>query len=132
VYDAITSDRCYHDGIAPYEALKNMYDWVNENFEKELVEQFIKCLGIYPIGSMIKLNTGQIGIVVSASEKSRLRPIILLLVNSKGEQYKRPKLLNLAHPKWARGPKPIEINSILESHDVDINIAGVIANEAII
>ena len=132
VYDAITSDRCYHDGIAPYEALKNMYDWVNENFEKELVEEFIKCLGIYPIGSMIKLNTGQIGIVVSASEKSRLRPIILLLVNSKGEHYKRPKLLNLAHPKWARGPQPLEIHSILESHDVDINIAGVIANEAVI
>ena len=132
VYDAITSDRCYHDGIAPYEALKNMYDWVNENFEKELVEQFIKCLGIYPIGSMIKLNTGQIGIVVSASEKSRLRPIILLLVNSKGEQYKRPKLLNLSHPKWARGSKPLEINSILESQDVDINVAGVIANESVI
>jgi putative nucleotidyltransferase with HDIG domain len=129
VYDAITSDRCYHDGIAPYEALKNMYDWVNENFDKELVEQFIKCLGIYPIGSMVQLNTGQTGIVVSASEKSRLRPIVLLLINSKGEHYNRPKLINLAHPKWARGPQQLEIKKILDSHECDINVPSIIANE---
>ncbi|MGD8525599.1 MAG: HD-GYP domain-containing protein [Thioalkalispiraceae bacterium] len=132
VYDAITSDRCYHDGIAPYEALKNMYEWVNENFEKELVEQFIKCLGIYPIGSMVQLNTGQTGIVVSASEKSRLRPIILLLINSKGENYTRPKLINLSHPKWARGPKALEIQTILQTSECDIDVPKVIANESFI
>lgn len=132
VYDAITSDRCYHDGIAPYEALKNMYEWVNDNFDKELVEQFIKCLGIYPIGSMVQLNTGQTGIVVSASEKSRLRPIVLLLINSKGEYYSRPKLINLAHPKWARGAQSLEIHKILESSECDINVPGIIANESFI
>jgi len=132
VYDAITSDRCYHDGIAPYEALKNMYDWVNDNFEKELIEQFIKCLGIYPIGSMVQLNTGQTGVVVSASEKSRLRPIVLLLINSKGGRYSRPKLLNMAHPKWAHGPEALEIDKILQSGECDIDVPSVISNESII
>ena len=73
VYDAITSDRCYHDAISPSDALKNMYEWVNEDFDKELVENFIKCLGIYPIGSVVKLNMGHVGLVVSASEKSKLQ-----------------------------------------------------------
>ena len=130
VYDAITSDRCYHDGIAPYEALKDMYSWVNDNFDKELIEQFIKCLGIYPIGSMVQLNTGQVGIVVSASEKSRLRPIVLLLINSKGEHYKRSKLINLAHPKWAQGSQPLDIKEILDNSDCDIDVPAVIANES--
>ena len=65
VYDAITSDRCYQDGIAPHDALKNMFNWAGEKFDADLVENFIKCLGIYPIGSMLELNTGHIGIVVS-------------------------------------------------------------------
>lgn len=130
VYDAITSDRCYHDGIAPYEALKNMYEWVGDNFEKELIEQFIKCLGIYPIGSLVQLNTGQTGIVVSASEKSRLRPIVLLMINSKGEHYSRPKLINMSHPKWHRDKHKLEIEKILQSGEADIDVPGVIANQS--
>ncbi len=132
VYDAITSDRCYHDGIAPYEALKNMYEWISEDFEKELVEQFIKCLGIYPIGSMIQLNLGQIGIVVSASEKSRLRPIVLLVINSKGERYVKPKLINLAHPRWREGKQKLEIRKILQNDECDIDLPSVIQDESLI
>jgi putative nucleotidyltransferase with HDIG domain len=132
VYDAITSDRCYHDAIAPYEALKNMYEWISEDFDQDLVEKFIKCLGIYPIGSMVQLNMGQVGIVVSASEKSRLRPIVLLVINSKGERYPRPKLINLAHPRWRKDKKKLEIRKILGNQECDINLPEVIQNESLI
>ncbi|MFP3873285.1 MAG: HD-GYP domain-containing protein [Thiohalophilus sp.] len=132
VYDAITSDRCYHDGMPPYEALKNMYEWISEDFEQELVEQFIKCLGIYPIGSMVQLNMGQTGIVVSASEKSRLRPIVLLVINSKGERYVKPKLINLAHPRWREGKQKLEIRKILHNDECDIDLPAVIQDESLI
>lgn len=132
VYDAITSDRCYHDGMAPYDALKNMYEWISEDFEQELVEQFIKCLGIYPIGSMVQLNMGQIGIVVSASEKSRLRPIVLLVINSKGERYVKPKLINLAHPRWCEGSQKLEVRKILHNNECDIDLPTVIQDESLI
>jgi HD-GYP domain-containing protein (c-di-GMP phosphodiesterase class II) len=132
VYDAITSDRCYHDGISPHEALKNMFDWAGENFDAELVEQFIKCLGIYPIGSMVELNSGHIGIVVSASEKSRLRPIILVVINKSGERYSMPRLLNLAHPQWSKKENLLEIKHIVSSHETDLDMHQIVANEAVI
>lgn len=131
VYDAITSDRCYHDAITPYDALKNMYEWVKEDFDKEMIEQFIKCLGIYPIGSVVELNMGHVGIVVSASEKSKLRPIVMLVLNSKREKFPKPKLLNLAHPKWRNGARKLEVKTILNSHEYDFNIKDIVMNENI-
>ena len=132
VYDAITSDRCYHDGISPHEALKNMFDWAGENFNADLVEQFIKCLGIYPIGSMVQLNSGHIGIVVSVSEKARLRPIILVVINKSGERYTIPRLLNLAHPQWSKKENLLEIKHIVSSHETDIDMHQLVSNEAVI
>ena len=132
VYDAITSDRCYHDGIAPHDALKNMFDWAGENFDADLVENFIKCLGIYPIGSMVELNTGHIGIVVSASEKARLRPIILVVINKNGKRYDVPRLLNLAHPQWKNKENLLEVKRIVSSHETELDMHQLVANEALI
>jgi len=131
VYDAITSDRCYHDAITPYDALKNMYEWVKEDFDKDMVERFIKCLGIYPIGCVVKLNMGHVGIVVSASEKSKLRPIVMLVLNSKHEKFPTPKLINLAHPKWRTGAQKLEVKTILSKNEYDFNIKDIIMNEVI-
>ena len=132
VYDAITSDRCYHDGIAPHDALKNMFDWAGDNFDADLVEKFIRCLGIYPIGSMVELNTGHIGIVVSASEKARLRPIILVVINRNGERYDIPRLLNLAHPQWSKKENLLEVKRIVSSHETDLDMHQIVGNEALI
>lgn len=130
VYDAITSDRCYHDAISPYDALKNMYEWVKEDFDKEMIEQFIKCLGIYPIGSVVELNLGHVGIVVSASEKSKLRPILMLILNSKREKFPTPKLINLAHPKWSGGgTQKLEVKRILNKQEYNFNIEDIIMDE---
>jgi len=132
VYDAITSDRCYHDAITPYDALRNMYEWVNEDFDKDIIEQFIKCLGIYPIGCVVELNLGHVGIVVSASEKSKLRPIVMLVLNSKRERFPMPKLINLAHPKWRTGAQKLEVKNILSKNEYNFNIKDIIRNENII
>jgi len=132
VYDAITSDRCYHDAISPYDALKNMYEWVKEDFDKEMIESFIKCLGIYPIGSVVETNLGHIGIVVSASEKSKLRPIVMLVQNSKKETFPKPKLVNLAHPKWRTGDQKLEVKRILSKNDYNFDITDIVVNESII
>lgn len=132
VYDAITSDRVYHDAISPYDALKNMYEWVKEDFDKDMIEKFIKCLGIYPIGCVVELNLGHVGIVVSASEKSKLRPIVMLVQNSKHETFPKPKLINLAHPKWRTGDQKLEVKRILSKNDYDFNIKDIVMNESII
>ena len=72
VYDAITSNRSYHDGISSHDALKRMYEWRETDFDAELIEQFIQCLGIYPIGSIVELNTGDVGVVIEVDPKSQV------------------------------------------------------------
>lgn len=128
VYDAITSNRCYHDGIPPYEAMKMMYDWSDKNFAPDLIEGFIKCLGIYPIGSVVKLNSRHIGVVVAASEKARLRPIIMLVIDREGNKIEEPKVLNLAHPQWTKGKTKLKIQKIVSPDDYDIDLATIVAN----
>jgi putative nucleotidyltransferase with HDIG domain len=130
VYDAITSDRCYHDGISPYQALQNMIGWAGE-FDEALMEQFIRCLGVYPVGTVVELNKGQVGIVIKTSEKARLRPVVLLERNSEKKRYKVRKLVNLAHPQWRRGPQSLEVTRVLEPRAYNIDVQQVLDQESL-
>ena len=75
VYDAITSDRVYHKGLTPYEALSRMYSWVDRDFDKKLFEIFVKTVGIYPVGSVVVLSNGMIGIV-EKQNPNLLKPVV--------------------------------------------------------
>lgn len=94
-YDAITSDRVYHKGIPSHEALTKMYEWRVKDFHPALVEQFIQCMGIYPIGSIVELVNGAVGVVVTVNRERRLRPRIALVLNPDKKRYKRAKIVDL-------------------------------------
>lgn len=79
-YDAITSDRPYQKAVTPHEAVRLMYEWRNVDFQEELIEQFIQCLGVYPTGSLVELNSGEVGIVYAQNRVRRLRPKIMLVL----------------------------------------------------
>lgn len=96
VYDAITSDRCYHKGMPPTEALTKMYGWRLKDFDGELLEQFIQCVGIYPVGSLVELTTGEVGIVISVNPLSRLRPKVDLLLDANKQPFYPTRVLNLS------------------------------------
>ncbi|VAW98922.1 Metal-dependent phosphohydrolase [hydrothermal vent metagenome] len=130
VYDAVTSNRCYHNGISPYEALNKIYKWAEKDFNKELVESLIKCLGIYPIGSVVELSNGMVGVVISASKSARLRPMIMLVLDKNKQYFKKRKILNLANPRWRQGTRAIEIDQILNPSRYDINIKQIIEEES--
>lgn len=129
VYDAITSDRCYHDGMSPYEGLKNMYNWIEGNFDPESMQQFIKCLGIYPIGSIVELNQGQIGVVVGINEETKLKPVILQVMDKDKQALKMRKLINLASPKWEASGQIMRVERILPATEYDIDIKTIIEQE---
>tara|TARA_R110001592_G_scaffold336019_1_gene621117 strand:- start:17807 stop:19132 length:1326 start_codon:yes stop_codon:yes gene_type:complete len=80
-YDAITSSRCYDGARASMEALDIIYKCRGVQFDNELAIDFIKCIGIYPPGAIVELNTGQVGIVISANLNNKLRPKVLLVRN---------------------------------------------------
>jgi putative nucleotidyltransferase with HDIG domain len=95
VYDAVTSERVYHPAITPYEALKHLYQWKNRDFDEALVLGFIQCIGIYPVGSLVSLSTGDLALVVAVNPDHRLRPTVKLLMDSQGERYETPVTVDL-------------------------------------
>jgi HD-GYP domain-containing protein (c-di-GMP phosphodiesterase class II) len=95
VYDALTSDRVYHVGMAPHDAIKKMYEW-RTDFDPDLVEKFIQTIGIYPLGSLVQVNHSDIGVVVSNNSKDLLKPSVLLLLDRKNNKYQPPRLIDLS------------------------------------
>ncbi|MDE0854404.1 MAG: HD-GYP domain-containing protein [Nevskia sp.] len=95
VYDAVSSDRCYHLGEPPTLVLRNMLEAAGRHFDLQLVQSFIKCVGVYPVGSLVQLESGMLGIVTDQNE-DLLRPKLLLIYNSKKRWHTPPQCLDLA------------------------------------
>jgi len=95
-YDSITSGVHGREQIGLDMALKYIYSWREGLFDALLVEKFIQCIGIYPIGSTVELRSGHIGIVISSQPDARLFPRVMLILDAKGEALEPPKTMNLA------------------------------------
>lgn len=98
VYDAITSDRCYSRGLPPFEGVRKIYEWGKKTFDPSYVERFIKCLGIYPVGTVVELESGEIGIVTETNGENLLRPRVLLVYRKAQVPYRSPVEVDLADP----------------------------------
>lgn len=95
VYDAITSNRAYKAGWEPSESLRRMAEW-NGHFDPVVFQAFVKCIGIYPTGALVKLKTGRIGVVVEQSENSLLTPKVKVFFSVKSNAYIPPEVVDLA------------------------------------
>ena len=82
VYDALTSNRVYHKGMEPSEVLKKLLEWSGAHLDGDLVQQFIRTLGIYPVGALVRLTSGRLAVVVEQSE-DLLRPTVRLVFDTK-------------------------------------------------
>jgi putative nucleotidyltransferase with HDIG domain len=76
VYDALTSNRVYHKGMEPTAALKKLFEWSKFHFNEELVQHFIRVIGIYPVGSLVSLESGLLAVVVQQGENNLLHPLV--------------------------------------------------------
>ncbi|GGC59359.1 phosphodiesterase [Marinobacter halophilus] len=83
-YDAMTSDRVYRKGMPASNALSVLYKNSGPQFDAELVEVFIRMIGIYPPGSLVELNSGEVAIVLAASPENRLTPVVELVLDANG------------------------------------------------
>lgn len=119
-YDAVTSDRVYQAAISPYAALRMMYTGRGTLFDPLLVERFIQCLGIYPVGSVVELNTGEIGVVVALNREIRLRPHVVLVRRPDKTPYPMPAVVNLMARQTPSGA-PCEIERVLDPLAADVN-----------
>ncbi|MCC7410288.1 MAG: HD-GYP domain-containing protein [Gammaproteobacteria bacterium] len=74
VYDAITSNRPYKAGWDPGEAIRKMNEWSTGHFDNRVFQAFVKSVGIYPIGSLVRLESGRLAVVTELIEGSLLTP----------------------------------------------------------
>jgi HD-GYP domain-containing protein (c-di-GMP phosphodiesterase class II) len=96
VYDAITSDRCYKAGWAPGEAIRKMTEWKDGRFDEAVFRAFVKTVGIYPAGTLVKLKSGRLGVVLEQSEKGLLTPIIKVFFSTRSNAHIKPEVIDLS------------------------------------
>ncbi len=120
-YDAITSDRPYREAMPSHEAIQLLYEFRGKDFQADMVEQFIQCIGLYPVGTLVELSTGEVGLVMAQNRLRRLRPKILLILDGNKTPYDFNPVLNLLEDPADKDGKSIEISRPLPAHSFGID-----------
>ncbi len=113
-YDAIISERPFATPISPHDAVKKLYDWRNIDFQAELVEQFIQVVGIYPVGTVVELSDGQVGVIVAQHRVWRLRPQVMLLLDVDKKPLDHFGVVNLFNETEDKDGNPWDIVKCVE------------------
>ncbi|OIQ64556.1 cyclic di-GMP phosphodiesterase response regulator RpfG [mine drainage metagenome] len=98
VYDAITSNRPYKTGWDPAESMRKMAEWTTGHFEPRIFQAFVKSMGIYPVGSLVRMNSGRIGVVVEQTTKSLTTPCVKVFFSTKSNMRILPQMIDLSRP----------------------------------
>ena len=98
VYDAVTSNRPYKEGWEPGVSLQRMAQWSKTHFDDRVFKAFVKSVGIYPIGSMVMLQSGRLGVVVDQNPVSLLKPLVKVFFSTKSRTRIPVEVLDLSKP----------------------------------
>lgn len=114
VYDALTAERVYKPAMPPTKALRLLLDLSGAHFDRVLVEQFIRCMGVYPVGSLVRLASGRLAIVTKANEQMPVKPQVKIIFNTRNQSRIVPEELNLLFSRdsieGAEDPAPWGLN----------------------
>ncbi|RPJ45672.1 MAG: HD-GYP domain-containing protein [Betaproteobacteria bacterium] len=122
-FDAMTHPRPYAEVYSPSNALNHLYNSRNVLFDGPLVEQFVQCIGIFPVGALVELNSGEVGIVIAQNLVRRLLPRVMVVLDAKGNPLRPQRILDLANEPKAAPGVPYRIKRTLEQGSVPIDPA---------
>lgn len=94
-FDAITSDRCYREGLSASDALRILYRGRGEQFDAEMIEAFIRMMGLYPPGTLIEMTSGEVALVISSHPGKKLKPKVEILLDAH-KHPQIPQIIDLA------------------------------------
>ncbi|MDD2915749.1 MAG: HD-GYP domain-containing protein [Gallionella sp.] len=127
VYDAITSIRPYKNGWEPAEAIRKMAEWSSGHFDQRIFHAFVKSIGIYPIGTLVRLKSFRLGVVVEQSDHSLLTPILMVFFSIEKNSRITPEMLDLSIPSCQDGIVSHEDPAHWNIHDIQELWSGLAA-----
>ena len=117
----LTSKRPYAAPVAPSNALNMLHKWRGAAFHTLLVEQFIRCIGIFPVGAVVELNSGELGVVIAQNLEKRLQPRIMVVRDGAGHPLRPQKMLDLSKSPKVNAEEPYRIRRTLEYGKAEIS-----------
>lgn len=132
IYESMTSNKPYRDGIPPQDALTMMHKDAARVFGQAMMENFIKCVGIYPIGSLVELKSGALGIVLSSNPESRLRPLVMVIRDEKGKEMRPRALVNLGTLPADKVSERWAIKQVVNPKEHGVDISAIAEEELVL
>jgi HD-GYP domain-containing protein (c-di-GMP phosphodiesterase class II) len=120
-YCAITSHKCYAKGVYHQQALEQIHQLSGKQFSSDLVDQLVQFMGMYPVSSLVELNTGEVGVVIQQNQVRRLLPRLMLLLDPNKQRYKAPVILNLLNSPSTPTGEPYAIVKSLAPDSYGLN-----------
>ena len=120
-FDTLTAPQPMGENMSPANALSVMYKGRGKQFHPALVEQFIQCIGVFPVGSIVELNSGEVAIVIAQNMVRRMQPRIMVVKDAKGNPLSPYKMLDLMKEPKVGPDEPYRIQRTLEYDSVKID-----------
>ncbi|OGT79282.1 MAG: hypothetical protein A3H91_05410 [Gammaproteobacteria bacterium RIFCSPLOWO2_02_FULL_61_13] len=120
-YDTLTAPHPFGENLPPATALNIIYKGRGKQFHAALVEQFIQCVGVFPVGSVVELNSGEVAIVIAQNMVRRMKPRIMIVKDAKGVAIMPYRMLDLMKDPKVSPDEPYRIQRTLESDSVKID-----------
>ncbi len=120
-YDAITSDRVYQKGRLHLEAINILTRSRDTHFDARIVIQFIDCIGIYPVGNLVEMSSGEVAVVIEKNTQNKTRPKVLLLLNAE-KQPRQHQIIDLATEEKDVTGETYRIHKVLHSNAYGIDL----------
>jgi hypothetical protein len=120
-FEALTAVRAHAEALPPSGALSFLYKERGTGYHAGLVEQFIQCVGAFPVGSVVELNSGEIGIVITQNLIRRLKPRVMVVLDAQGSPMRPHKIIDLDKDPKATPEEAYRIRRTMEQARVQID-----------